>query len=221
MRLLKLVVLACVIILLSGCYTYSSLQSARLVRTGKYEITPSYSSVSFSNEGHSEKMTDNLGVQIGFGMSDKMNLRFRFENINPDYKGIDSYSFLALEPKFSLMEDRVALSLPVGFFTGGGIDESDTWQIHPSLHFTFPVNDFLEVNLSPRVLLFLEEDTDDFVALNAGLGISNDFNKWVIRPEIGYMFSTNSDVEGHFFAFSLGLSFTPSLCYNDLKQKIF
>ena len=124
------------IIFLNGCYTFSSLQSAKLLVKGKYEITPSYSNISFSEDGNTEKMTDNFGVQAGFGVTDKFNLRFRYENIKPEFPEADSYSFLAIEPKISIEKDIIAFSVPVGFFTGPSIDDDESVQIHPSLHFT-------------------------------------------------------------------------------------
>jgi hypothetical protein len=207
MRNIRFICWFSVLILLNGCYTYSSLQSAKLLVKGKYEITPSYSSISFSNDGESEKVSDNFGIQLGLGISDKVNLRFRYEQISPDFPGINSYSFLSLEPKFSLEKDRVAFSVPFGLFTGSNIEESDAFQIHPSLYFTMPVSKNIEINFSPKYLIFLEENTDDLVAINAGLGLSTDLSKWAVRPEIGYLF--NPGEEGHYFSFSLGVSLMP------------
>jgi len=207
MKNLKFLFWISVILILNGCYTYSSLQSARLLVKGKYEITPSYSSVSFSDEGESEKMTDNYGVQLGYGISKNANLRLRYEKISPDYSGSDGYSFMAVEPKFGLVKDKLAFSFPVGFFSGSGIDTSDSWQIHPSFHLTIPASKNLEINVSPKILIFLEEDTDDLIAFNAGLGISDDLSKWAFRPEIGYLINPGED--GHYFSWSLGVSFTP------------
>ncbi|MFC1887931.1 hypothetical protein ACFLYK_03890 [Candidatus Cloacimonadota bacterium] len=208
MKIFRLCCWLAIVLLLNGCYTYSNFQSAKLLVKGKYEITPSYSSVSFANDGQSQEMSDNFGVQLGYGLSDNVNVRFRFENIAPEYDGISSYNFVAIEPKFSLIKDRSAFSLPIGFFTGSDVDDSETIQIHPTVHLTFPLSENFDLNFAPKFLIFLDEDADDgLIALNAGLGFSTYSNKIVIRPEIGYLWDPGE--EGHFFSWGLGISLIP------------
>jgi hypothetical protein len=195
--------------MMTGCYTYSTLQSARVLNTGQVEITPSFSSISIADDGESEHATSNIGAQLGIGVARNFNLRFRFEHMimDDDISGfVDNYSFLSFGPKFGSEQGIVALSCPFGTFIGEMFEGNNTWLVIPTLHVTVPVNQVFEVNLSPRFLIFFEDNADNLIALNAGIGLSQDLSRWAIRPELGWLF--NPGEEGHFFSMSVGLSFT-------------
>lgn len=58
--------MALVVLVLSGCVPFvADQQSARLLAPGEVEVTPSFSSVSFSNEGESEHVQDQFGLRAG------------------------------------------------------------------------------------------------------------------------------------------------------------
>src|SRR6266571_4160616 len=101
-------------------------------------------------------------------------------------------------------EDKVALSVPVGFAFGEDVESGKTWAVHPTLLLTGPVNSHLEVNGSLKGLIPLSKDGGDtLVAFNVGLGVG-DLEKWVIRPEVGFLF--NPGESGHFTQFGIGLT---------------
>jgi hypothetical protein len=192
------------LLLVSACFTYSSMQSARLVKPGQFEVTPSYSSMRFADEGKSEKVTNQFGAQLAIGMSDRFNARMRYEYVQWDDDFADvSYSFFALEPKIGLVEDVIAVSLPVGLWFGGDVEENDSWQAHPSIHMTALLNPVMEINGSAKYLYFFEQDTDDLIALNLGVGLGT-MGQFVLRPEIGWLF--NPDEDGHYLHYSIGFS---------------
>ncbi len=202
--ILVLCLTAVVTFLTGGCFSYSSLQSARLVKPGESEITPSYSSVRFGNEGESEKVTSQYGAQLGIGINKRSNARFRYERIQWDEDVADGgYNFAAVEPKVALIEDVLAFSLPVGLWFGEDVEESDSWQIHPSLHMTALVYPYLEINGSAKFLHFFQESTDDLIGLNVGIGIGY-MGQLILRPEIGWLLNPNAS--GHYFHWSFGFS---------------
>lgn len=194
----------CVLFLASGCYTFSGFQTARLLSRGRYEVTPSYSSVSLSNEGASQSMTDNWGVQVGYGLTDQANLRFRYERLESAFDGSKGYNYLALGPKFGLIKDRAACGFPVGLYWGADLDTPDTWHIQPTLCLTKGLGSTVEITVAPSYLMFLKEGADDWVALNVGLGFSSDLTKWAVRPEIGFL--KNPGEEGHYSSWGLAIS---------------
>jgi hypothetical protein len=193
------------VILQSCAPVFSELQSARTVGKNKFEVTPSFSSVSFNDDGETEGAQNHIGLQGAYGITSRFDLRFRYEHIwlkgEEDYDGVN---VLGIGPKFSLIENKVAIYAPIG----RAIDEGseDTWQWQPTLLFTLPViADKLDVNLSPKYLMTLCKECDDYFALNLGLSISQDFSKWSLRPEYGIL--VQPDGSGFYSHFSLGASF--------------
>jgi hypothetical protein len=181
----------------AGCApVFSDFQSAKLVGRDRMEVTPSASTVSFSDY-ESEHVQNEYGVQLGTGVSDGMDLRVGYVRA----AGVNGVGF---GPKISVVKDRLALALPVGFAFGEGVEISRTWTVHPTLLFTQPVTRRLEVNASAKALVPLTEDVrESLVAFNVGLGIG-DLRRWAIRPEIGLLFDPGES--GHYTQFGLGVT---------------
>ena len=129
-----------------GCApVFSELQSAKMLKKGQTEVTGNYSAVSFSNDGESDKIQNHVGFQLASGISNKANLRFRFESISLVDDGNSSgdlprFYLLGGGPKFGNKKGNIAVYLPVGFAFGEDIDISETWQLHPTLLFTAPIS---------------------------------------------------------------------------------
>jgi hypothetical protein len=195
--------LGAVVFLAGGCFTSSSLQSARMLGEGEIELTPSYSSQNLSFDGNSERIAHQYGAQLGIGMSKNFNARIRYERIDWDENiGDTGYNFIAIEPKIGVVKDAIAISMPIGMWFGEMVEENESFQFHPSLHLTKIVTPVLELNGSAKMLIFTE-DFEDLIALNIGLGVGNP-DQIVIRPEIGWLFSPGDD--GHYFHWSIGFS---------------
>jgi hypothetical protein len=181
----------------AGCApVFSDFQSAKLVGRDRVEVTPSASTVSFSDteSGH---VQDEFGLQLGTGVLDGMDLRAGYVRA----AGVNGVGF---GPKIALVKDRLALALPVGFAFGEGVEISKTWTAHPTLLLTQPVTRRLEVNASAKGLIPLTEDWGgSLVAFNVGLGIG-DLRRWAIRPEIGVLFDPGDS--GHYTQFGLGFT---------------
>jgi hypothetical protein len=189
---------------LSACAPpFADMQSARLAGPKRVELTPGYSSVSFSEDGETEKVQDHFGLQVATGISDRVDLRARFERISVDDDGVN---VIGAGPKVALLPERLALYVPVGFAFGSDIDSGDTWQVHPTLLGTVPlVADRLELNTSGKVLVPISSSVaETLVAFNMGLGIG-DLSRIVVRPEVGFLF--NPGESGHYRHFTIGLSY--------------
>ncbi len=192
----------CVLALGIGCApTFSELQSARLAGRGRVEITPSYSHTAFSNDGETEKVQDHFGLQLATGVSDKTDLRVRYEliKVEDDYVNV-----LGAGPKFGTASERFAFYAPIGFAFGSDIDMSETFQFHPTALVTIPAGDKTEVNLSGKALIPFDQDQDNLIAFNLGLGLGSDLNDWVVRPETGILINPGED--GVFWHLSLGFT---------------
>ena len=196
------------LVLLAGCAApFSDLQSAKTVGKAKAEITPSFSAI-YIDDTDTEHVQNHLGIQAAFGMSDSVDFRMRFERITLDKDGDNLFNVLAFGPKIGIVEDTVALNLPVGFALSDSTDSSETWQFHPTLLFTLLSESNFELNTSAKALIPLKNDEiDTLVAFNIGMGISGDMEKWAIRPELGFLLNPGED--GHFMHLSIGLAVYP------------
>lgn len=184
---------------------FSEIQSARTVGTSNIEVTPSYTSVSANEEGESDGIQNHAGLRFALGLTDQVDLRAKYERIwLKDCEDCEGVSIAGMGPKFSLVEDQVAFYLPVGRAFGDDTDE--TWQLHPTLLLTQNIKDQIDVTFAPKYLITFCEDCDDLLALNFGLGLSDDFDKWAFRAEYGILHNLKEDTPGHYGQFSLGLS---------------
>jgi len=189
-------------LLSSACVApFSDFQHAALVSPGEYEVTPSYSYVQSSFDGEREKVLDEFGLQLATGLSDRAELRARYHLQSIEE---DKISVLAAGPKFALAPDRLALYSPIGFGFGSDIESSETWQIQPTLIGTIPASPSLEVNLSAKGLIWLNNDADNLVAFNLGLGLGPDLSRWAIRPEVGVLINPGED--GSYWQYGLAFS---------------
>ena len=203
-----IVMLAGTIAILPSCApVFSDLQSAKLVGPGNIEVTPSYSSVSFHAEGDSDKIQNHIGIQAATGVLDFMDFRARYERISldGDCGGSSWVNILGFGPKFSLVRNYVSFYTPVGFAFGEDIKTADTWQIHPTLLLTLPVNQYFEFNTSGKVLIPFKSEQEITVAFNVGPAFSTNLEEWAIRPEIGFLY--NPGEKGYFMHLSLGFTF--------------
>ena len=185
-------------LLLVACVpTFSDLQSARLAGVGRVEITPSASVVEYSQEEDSwgaEGVQGHLGVQLATGLSDRIDLRLRYEFIDEEWENWgNSVHVVAVGAKFGLIADRAAFYLPVGTGIGEGVEPGDLVQFQPTLLFTYPFNSKIEVTGSGKGIIWVDRDMDDLLAFNLGAGVSKDLTRWAIRPEAGILIDPGED----------------------------
>ena len=187
------------VLLLSACVpTFSDLQSARLAGPGRVEITPSASVVEYFEEDGRwdyEGVQGHLGVQLATGLSDRIDLRFRYEYIDGDWDGDwgEDVHVVAVGPKFGLIPDRAAVYLPVGTGIGDGVESGDLFQFQPTFLYTYPFNSKFELTGSGKGIVWVDRDMDDLLAFNLGAGVSKDLTKWAIRPEAGILIDPGAD----------------------------
>ena len=148
-------------------------------------------------------MQTHVGIQVAVGVAEQADLRFRYENVSVTDDG-PSVSVVSFGPKISLAKNYVAAFVPIGFAFGSDVEVSETRAVHPTLLLTAPLHRSVELNASAKYLLPLAKDNENLVAFNFGLGLGPNLDRWVLRPEVGFL--TNPGEEGHFTHFSLGLT---------------
>jgi hypothetical protein len=191
-------------LLLAGCYhVHSSFQSARILPKGDAEFTPLYETQRFTDDGESDNFGKQYGLMAAYGIDERMNLRFRYQKLKPD--GGNGVSYFSVGPKFGSTNGNFALDLPLGTFFGDDIDEDKTFQIHPTVLFTFPVNPMIEINGFAKYLFYLDNDMENAYSLGLGIGIFTPNQRICIRPE--YSILRQSDLDGYYSSIGVGLSF--------------
>ena len=195
------------ILTLSACAT-SDLQSARLVGPGNFEITPSYTMGSLSGNGQTERTTNQFGIQVAGGLTPRIDLRMRYEYIDIAPERGEGFSILGFGPKFGVVEDRLAFLAPVGFAFGGDVISSDSWMFRPTVLLTHAINDHAEITAAGKGVIWLNaDDADNLIGASLGLGLSSDLDRWVIRPEAGFL--RNPGEEGTLWHWSVGFTLFP------------
>lgn len=207
-NLVKFLFLGCLFLSSSGCVTiFSDFQSARTLGEGNNEITANISGVNYSDidDGEGGYQQTNIGVQFGVGLNETVDLRARIENMNL-YDASDAFKFYAIGigPKFSVIEDRLAIYTPVGLAFGEDIESVDTIEFHPTLIYSIPISEEFEINTSGKYIFTLQDGRDNSIAFNFGIGIYNDV--FVFRPEMGFMIYP-ADTDFILFHFGTGFSY--------------
>jgi hypothetical protein len=185
-----------------GCTApFSDFQSTHMAGKGQVEVTPSFATVGYAGA----QVQHQFGTQFSLGVSDRLDVRARYEGVWIDGSDIDHIDVVGFGPKISLHPDQAALYLPVGFAFGNDIESSKTWEAHPTLIATHVVNRLYEVNVTMKMLISLnDENFNTRIAANLGFGIGPDVMKYVIRPEAGVLFHTSGG--DPIYQFGIGLS---------------
>lgn len=193
---------------LGGCVHVADQQSARLLDPGTYEVTPAFSSTTVSFGGESERLADQYGIRLGYGAGDGVELRAMYERIE-EARGDAGLNVLGFGGKFALAEEAVALFVPVGFMFGEEVTEpGDTWTLAPTLLATWRAMPGFELTPSVKAIYpFTVENSEILIAFHLGAGLSNDLDRWAIRPEIGM--TKNPGEEGTMWGWTIGFSYRP------------
>lgn len=191
---------------LPGCVTiFSDFQSAETLGKGNVEVTPAASGVGLTDDGESERIQSNYGVQMGIGVADGVDARIRIEfpTLYGEPSTFGDFIIFAAGPKFRLNGDYIAAYLPLGFMMGEDVETSETWEIQPTLLFSVPISEEIEFNPSAKIILPFG-DRDATFAFNAGFAFWLD--NIAIRPELGIMKSFE-DPEGTFYHYGIGFTY--------------
>ena len=198
MKINQLIIILILSTLCSACFApiNSTFESARLLDKGEIELQGNYSSYHGSTflEDGSSNINNNVGLAVGYGISDRFNMKFRYERMKikaGDFEFLGEeiklpvINYFEISNKFQLKQDKIAFSLPLGIYTTK-LGESVRFVLDPRFFFTFFQNEKFEVNLIPKAHIFIGNGVVFMPGMNLGLGFSNDLNKWAIRPEIGF-----------------------------------
>ena len=217
---LTLVVFAIAGFCTASCVTvapvHGNYEKAGTLGKGNLELSGNYSHYVAGAEGNSEPVNNNIGVRAGIGLSDKIDLKIRYEKLMPVASEPDAKfkaNYFSLVPKFNFVQNKLSLFVPLSMYrfkveSAYGNSKSTSYSIAPHLIHTFTTKSN-QIDFSTSFNLEYLFNADDnagnnfLMGLNVGAGFSNDLRKWAIRPEIGYLFDPSES--GHVWNFGVGL----------------
>jgi hypothetical protein len=199
---MQLVWLAPVLVAGQACAPMFS--DARLVGPGQTEVTASLTPTGASVMGENRHLMTDYRIQAMRGVADRLDVGVGYARLQQADGGTGAHA-LGFGPKLGLVPDRVAVAARVGFLFGEEVPISQSWHFDPTVLFTFPLNDRIDLNPSVRFLIPFCEDCETLVGFNVGLGISSGSRRMKLRPEVGLLFSPRES--GVVWTMGLGLSF--------------
>ena len=193
-------------------------EKAATLQKGNMELSGSYSSYSASG---SENTNRNFGGRFGYGVTDKFDLKLRYERLMPTdgLKGTDVFdegqikrvNYFAIIPKFSLVPQTLSLLVPISHY--GFKEEVDGKENKGVLNSIAPQILYTTTNKKNRTdfsvgfkadCLFNDEGgAGVLLGTTLGAGFSSDLDKWAIRPEVGALFIAG----GAFVSYGVGVQF--------------
>lgn len=203
---------------LYGCIApvNSAFESARMLNKGDFEIQGN-SSVYLNSEPYVNdfsNINNNFGGALTIGVSRKYNLKLRYEGIiviDNFYQFFDNtittpkiVNFVEIGNKINIIDQKVAFSIPLGLYIAGG---DVAVMLKPRVIFSPYSSQHFQLNIIPRMHIGVGSSIQVFPAINIGLGLSQNLNKWAIRPEIGY--------DGHFTG---GIGYSYFFSRNNSRQ---
>jgi hypothetical protein len=182
----------------------STFESAQTLDKGQVEIMGNYSSYSIRDKDEmetetisKEKVNNNFGFRVGYGISDRFDLKFRYERLRPelqeDKDQVNGINYFTLSSRYSLLEDHIAAAVDLSLY--GARTKPDEYSetnlemqfvITPRLAFSYPSTKNFDFTLGTKMDIF----TDGGYAYwgwNLGCGISPGEGNWMLRPEAGLM----------------------------------
>lgn len=209
-------------LLLEGCFAPINLNydSAKNLQEGQIEAQGAYSRYYITGDsiGTTAFMNNNYGFTVGYGITDKYTIKLRYERISPsstfndifgddisdEFKDMSSMNYFELNNKIQILNDKLALGLPLGIYTfsQSSLDEGGLGWVcfDPRLFITFfRSTDIFELTFVPKLHAMLGSfgGYAQF-GISMGVGLSSDLDRWAIRPEIGY---------DKFLSFGVGANF--------------
>ena len=165
-----------------------------------------YSSYSISADGASEKINTNFGGRLGYGVSDRVDLKFRYVNLAPSTdEDVSNVDYFSLTAKYSMNPDKLAGTFGVGLYSDGF---STTWALKPKFIGTGTISPNFKITGATGLDFFFGDGGNDFAwSANLGLAISGDLSKWAIRPEIGIMKDIDAFSSGSYLMWGIGTNY--------------
>ena len=203
----RLTLLASVVVMVaSGCV--SSYQTARIVDPGKTRVSTAASHVQIDEGSDDSDGLEAVDLLVDHGIGRQVEVGLRYTNYAA---GSGGANVLTIGPKFALVKDRIAFTIPVGVVwtndDGDGGADIGVYVLHPSVIGSAPISPNSELSGSLGFLVVVpdegDSDSETYFGGSVGIRMSTDLDAWAFHPEIGFM--QIEEVEA--FSFGAAISF--------------
>jgi len=182
-------------------------EGAGTLKPGQFEFAANNSSEYSINLGKTEKYFHSFGTYIRLGVKKQIDLKLAYNRLSVGRYN-DGLNLIQISPKFSSKNGKFALRLPFGVlfekYEYHGTSEYETFFLISARVFYTPVSKrIFELSIIPMSEIYFHKagGSTTSYGLNLGLGFSNNFDIWSIRPEAGALFMCE-------FNWGLGISGT-------------
>jgi hypothetical protein len=181
-------------------------EKAGTLKKGNLELAGSFTGYTAIGGGGSFNTNNNYGFRVGYGISDKFDLKLRYERLMPggghnsaDFLNKESskgVNYFSLVPKITLVPEKLSLLVPLSHYSFNDEFDRDKSKaglnsIAPQLIYTFSnaknTADF-SFGLKADCFFGYGGGGGALLGTTVGAGFSSDLSKWAIRPEIGATF---------------------------------
>jgi hypothetical protein len=181
----------------------NSYEKAGTLGSGNAEAAVSYTGYNTSAYERSAHSHNNYGFRAGYGLSDRFDLKVRYERFASVLSGGErapATNYFSLIPKVALVPRHLSLSVPISRYTYNEVIEAKTYSrevnsIASQVHFTYtaPGN---KVDLTGGLKADFvygqrgsQSEHDLLLSTSVGAGFSTNVDQWAIRPEVGFLYS--------------------------------
>lgn len=183
--------MAIIVLSLPSCYmpVNALYETARPLGEGTIELAGMYTGYS------AEDVQKNFGFRGGFGISEKADIKIRYEYLQNSY---ETGQYLSLIPKYSFVcKNNYAIAVPLSMYSVKDISDigyeekgsEEYFSIAPTFLVSLDLKaGKIELTSGFRTEIFVDAEIKPIYGISSGLGFSSDLNKWAIRPEIGFSF---------------------------------
>lgn len=163
----------------TGCYTASSYQSARITRDGTSRATFGIARMGSSDEDNEGRLTV-LDMRVRKAVATgRADIGFTATVFTAEGGALAT---VGVEPRVAVVDGILTLGLPMTWYIG-----LPAGQVAPGAVLTIPVSRHLEINGAARIsTLVTSYGSLPQPVFNVGLGISEDLSRWALRPEVGF-----------------------------------
>lgn len=188
-------------------------EKAGTLQKGNTEISGHATGYSVSHFDRTEQTSNSYGLRVGHGITDKLDLKFRYENqsytrnFDNRLKSVQYFSFI---PKYAVEQGRLSLLLPIStYFTRYEI-EGNTYKenyasLTPMVIYTLTNrSNKADLSLGMKYDLIFGQEGNSFFGGFLGAGFSSNLDKWAIRPEVGVSLADRKET---YWNYGIGLQF--------------
>ena len=182
----------CLTAMLTSCAVApvnSNYESARSLKKNNLEALGSFT---YYGDNSFENYNNNLGLRLGYGITDNIDVKISYERYFPALEGYEDFSvnFFSIYPKVSFFHNTLAIKLPLNVYNYGDSehDKENIFALNPTIIGTLPMSNQFEISrqgvtkhiktLEEAGLVYIDSQGRERFC-NANAKPLKELNKWI------------------------------------------